>query len=59
MTNPEIIQVIHEEHLNIAQSYHLFDINRSSFYEQTQRNISPSERRRIELTLRLRGFMMP
>lgn len=54
MTNPEMIQMIHEEHLNITQSCYLFELNRSSFYEQIQRKISPSEQRRKELSVEIK-----
>lgn len=50
MSNPEMIQMIQEEHFNISQSCQLFGLNRASFYEQTQRNISPTEQRRSELS---------
>ncbi len=54
MTNPEMLRMIHEEHFNIAQSCQLFELNRSSFYEQTQRKISPSEQRRKALSVEIK-----
>lgn len=44
---------IQEEHFNISQSCQLFGLNRLSFYKQTQRNISPAERRRKELSIEI------
>jgi putative transposase len=54
MTNPEMIQMVQGEHFNIAQSCNLFGLNRSSFYEQTQRTISPAEQRRKDLSVEIK-----
>lgn len=56
MTNPEMIQMIQEEQLNITQSCRLFDLNRSSFYEQTQRKLSFSEQRRRTLAHEIKAI---
>ncbi|WP_165814991.1 IS3 family transposase, partial [Lactococcus termiticola] len=56
MTNPEMIQMIQEEQFNITQSCLLFGLNRSSFYEQTQRKLSSSEKRRRNLSLEIKSI---
>ncbi|WP_332373605.1 IS3 family transposase [Lactococcus cremoris] len=56
MTTSEMIHMIQEEHLNITQSCLLFGLNRSSFYDQTQRKLSSSEQRRRTLTLEIKSI---
>ena len=54
MSNPEMIQMIQKEHFNISQSCRIFGLNRASFYEQTQRNVSLTEQRRRELATEIK-----
>lgn len=54
MTISEMIQMIQEEHFNITHSCLLFGLNRSSFYEKTQRNVSLTEQRRRDLATEIK-----
>lgn len=54
MTNSAMIQMIQEEHFNITHSCLLFALNRSSFYEKTQRKLSSSEQRRRDLSIQIK-----
>ena len=47
---------VQEEQLNITQSCRLFGLNRSSFYEQTQRKLSFSEQRRRTLAHEIKAI---
>jgi putative transposase len=56
MTDAEMMNRIHQECLNVVVSCQIFELNRSSYYEQIHRPISRSERRRQELSSHIRSI---
>lgn len=49
MTNPEMIQMIQEEQLNVKYSCALFELSESSYYDWKKRKPSKSQMRRVAL----------